>query len=31
MILMAVLLAVALVANAFMRPVDTRHHIVDEV
>jgi hypothetical protein len=31
MILMAVLLAVALVANAFMRPVATRHHIVDEV
>jgi hypothetical protein len=29
MILMAALLAIALVSNACMRPVDTRHHIVD--
>jgi len=29
MILMAALLAVALVSNACMRPVDERHHIVD--
>ena len=30
MVLMAALLAVALVSNAFMRPVDARHHLADE-
>jgi len=30
MVLMAALLAIALVANALMRPVHPRHHIVDE-
>ena len=29
MVLMALLLAVALVSNALMRPVNARHHIVD--
>ena len=29
MILMAVLLGVALISNAFMRPVDPKHHIRD--
>jgi hypothetical protein len=29
MVLMALLLAIALVSNALMRPVDARHHIVD--
>ena len=29
MILMAVLLAIALVSEALMRPVDARHHLVD--
>ncbi len=29
MVLMALLLAIALVSNAFMRPVHARHHIVD--
>jgi len=30
MVLMAALLAIALVANALMRPVDARHHMVEE-
>ena len=30
MILMAALLAIALVSNALMRPVDARHHLADE-
>lgn len=29
MVLMAALLAIALVANALMRPVDSKHHIID--
>ena len=29
MVLMAALLAIALVSNALMRPVDAKHHIVD--
>lgn len=29
MVLMAALLAIALVANALMRPVDAKHHIID--
>jgi hypothetical protein len=31
MLLMALLLAIALVSNALMRPVHARHHIVNEV
>jgi hypothetical protein len=30
MILMAALLAIALVSNALMRPVDARHHLVED-
>ena len=30
MFFMALLLAVALISNAFMRPVHERHHLVDE-
>jgi len=29
MVLMAVLLAIALVSNALMKPVDARHYIAD--
>jgi hypothetical protein len=29
MILMAALLAIALVSNALMRPVDARHHLIE--
>jgi MFS family permease len=29
MVLMAALLALALLSNAFMRPVDSKHHIID--